>query len=98
MIDDDDASLSDLGRSAASSVYGPERVKNIKVVTGEDFTGRPAHFFSFLIEQDRSRSDIGMQRIRLSQALRDELMARDDDHYPFVRVFDRADWDRVEGA
>ena len=90
--------LSELGRTAAARVYGPERVKNIKVKTGEDFTGRPTHFFSFLIDQDRSGTKVGMLHIRLIQELRDELMAHNDDHYPFTRVFDRADWDKVEGA
>ena len=90
--------LSELGRLAAARVYGPERVKNIKVKTGEDFTGRPTHFFSFLIDQDRGDTNVGMLRIRLDQEVRDELMAHNDDHYPSIRMFDQADWNKVEGA
>ena len=94
----DEIDLAELGRTAAARVYGPERVKNIKVKTGEDFTGRPTHFFSFLIDQDRSGTNVGMLGIRLTQEVRDELMAHNDDHYPFIRVFNQADWDKVEGA
>ncbi len=94
----DEIDLAELGRTAAARVYGPERVKNIKVRTGEDYTGRPTHYFSFLIDQDRGGTNVGMLRIRLTQEVRDELMAHNDDHYPFIRVFDRADWDKVEGA
>lgn len=90
--------LSELGRIAAARVCGSERVKDIKVKSGEDFTGRPTHSFSFLIDQDRNGTDVGMLRIRLSQELRDELMAHNDEHYPSTRVLDRVDWNKVEGA
>ncbi len=90
--------LAALGREAAAQVPGLGTVDRVKVRYGQDSTDLPAYFFTFLIERDRDRQQGGLPRARLVQKLRDELIARDDDHYPIVTVLNQADWETVEGA
>jgi hypothetical protein len=40
---------------------------------------------------------MGLMRIRLSQRLRDGLMARGDPGYPFIHILTRQDWDKRKG-
>ena len=65
---------------------------------GHDSADRPAYFFRFLIEHGRDRQKVGTARIRLGQRLRDEVIARDDQRYPFVQVVNRADWEQLDGG
>jgi hypothetical protein len=87
-----------LGRKAAQQVAGDSSVEQVEVVSGEDQSGEPAYYFSFLIDQGRASQKAGLLRLRLIQKLRDELIARGDAHYPFIRILDKTDWDRRQGA
>ncbi len=87
-----------LGRKAARQIWGPRKVKRVDVVTGPDSTNDPAHYFSFLAEEDGDRQVAALLRIRLAQKLRDELMAHDDASYPYIRVLSEQDWDKRERA
>jgi hypothetical protein len=87
-----------LGRKAAQQVAGGSSVEQVEVVSGEDQSGEPAYYFSFLIDQGRASQKGGLLYVRLIQELRDELTARGDTHYPYIRILDRTDWDRRKGA
>ncbi len=93
-----DMDLVEIGRKAAQLVAGLGTVERVKVTTRQDSTDRPAYFFSFLIDRDRDRQQAGVARIRLAQRLRDELLARDDDRYPYVEVLNREEWESRERA
>jgi hypothetical protein len=97
MSQDAAATLEQLGRDAAQHIAGPEAVQEVEVVSGEDFD-RPVYYFSFLIDQDRSRQRAGLLHSRLVQRLRDELIARNDGHYPVIRILNREDWDKRASA
>ena len=90
--------LATLGREAAAQVPGLGTVDRVKVRYGLDSTDQLAYFFTFLIERDRDRDRAGLTGIRLGQHIRDELIARDDEHYPYVRIVNQADWETLEGA
>jgi hypothetical protein len=87
-----DLDLEQIGRDAAAAVAGAENVEAVEAREIEDWTDKPAYFFSFLIEQDRDRLGPGVLRTRLAQRLRDELTARGDYRYPLVQIINRDDW------
>ena len=97
MSQDAAAALEQLGRDAAQNIAGEGAVQEVEVVPGEDFE-RPVYYFSFLIDQDRARQRAGLLHSRLVQKLRDELIARNDGHYPVIRILSRADWDKRASA
>ena len=88
------AELQRLGREAAEAVAGADAVEQVEVLPGGDSLDRPAYFFSFLIDRDRARQQVAVIHIRLLQALREELIARGDEHRPMVRILNRTDWPR----
>jgi hypothetical protein len=75
------ATLEQIGRAAARDIAGETAVREVEVVPGEDFE-RPVYYISFLIDQDKARQRAGLLHSRLVQRLRDELIARDDGHFP----------------
>lgn len=93
-----DTELRRIGRKVAGHIMGPGKVKRVDVVTGQDSTDQPAHYFSFLLDQDRDRQVAALLRTRLAQKLRDELLAHDDPGYPFIRILSQQDWDKRERA
>ncbi len=90
--------LEAMGRDAAEAVAGAGSIANVKVARGEDSFDRPIYYFTYLIEQDRVRQRLGLVRTRIVQKLRDALIARQDPHYPMIRMLNRADWDKGAGA
>jgi hypothetical protein len=89
--------LEELGRVAAESVAAGG-VEQVEVESGEDSYDRPAYFFSFLIDQGLTRMRPGLLYTRLVQKLRDDLVARGDDHFAVIRIFNREDWGRRSDA
>jgi hypothetical protein len=89
-----DLVLEQIGRDAAAAVAGAENVEAVEAREIDDWTEKPAYFFSFLIEQDRDRLGPGLLRTRVAQRLRDELIARGDYRYPLVQIINRGDWDK----
>lgn len=89
--------LEQIGRDAARTIAGDDAIKEVEVVPGHDLE-RPVYYFTFLIDQERSRQRLGLLLTRLVQRLRDELIARSDGHYPVVRLLNRVDWDSRSGA
>ena len=94
MNQDTATDLETLGRAAAQQIAGEDAVEQVEVVAGTDYTDRPVYYFSFLIDQGRARERAGLVFTRLIQKLRDDLVARGDEHLPVVRILDRTDWPR----
>ena len=92
MTDELAADLVKLGRDVAEHVAGVGAVEQVEVSSGEDSSDLPAYFFTFLIDQNRTDLRPGLLRIRLSIELRDALLARHDEHYPYIQILDRTDW------
>lgn len=86
--------LPGLGREAAAQVPGLGKVEKVLAEFGVDSADEPAAHFSFLIDEGQDLGQVGIAYTRLIQRLRDELLARGYEHYPFVQVLSRADWER----
>lgn len=90
--------LPGLGREAAERVPGLGKVEKVLAEFGVDSAYEPAAYFTFLLEEGRDREQVGLTRARLIQRLRDTLLARGYEHYPYIRILDRADWQSRYGA
>ena len=97
MSQDATAALQQLGRDAAQTIAGQDAVQEVEVMPGYDFE-RPVYYFSFLIDQDRARLRPGLLLSRFGQKLRDELIARNDERFPIIRILDRTDWGKRTSA
>jgi hypothetical protein len=89
--------LKDIGLDAAREVVGEGRAREIEVAVDLDSTNEPACFFSFLIEQDGDPMRAALQRTRLGQRIRDKLIDRGDERYPYIRVLGHKDWGKRLG-
>lgn len=90
--------LEHLAQAAAQAVYGAGAVERVVVEEREDSTGAPAYYFSFVVKDPLRGPDPGHRRADLRLRLRDALLARGDEHYPFIEVLDPAGWARRAGA
>ena len=91
------AEVTSLGRSAAEAVIGAGVVDEVVVRAGEDSSGDPAYRFYFRIRADAEQPTT-LAYVRLSQQIRDDLLAIRDEHYPYVTLLGHADWSRIERA
>jgi hypothetical protein len=99
MIDSIDPEIERLARTVADDVAGEGSIEKIKVEEDYDFPGdQPVYRFIFLVDASRSSKPLGLLRIPLLQKLRDDLLARNDPHYPTIKLLDRADWERRQVA
>ena len=94
MIAMNETDLEALGLAAAKQVVGDDAVKQVQVHDTEDTSGQPTYYFSFAIDQDRSRERLGLIIPRVMQNLLDELGARGDEHRALVRVLSPDDWQK----
>jgi len=62
-----------------------------------DYEGETVYRFAFLIDPKPDGLEGVLLRTRVSMAVRDALMDRDDDHYPFMRLISLADWNMHKG-
>lgn len=86
-----------LARDAARAVAGVN-AEDVAVRAGEDSTGYPSYFFFMVVDRDHAPADFSLFRTRLSQKIRDDLLSREDSHYPFVQILSRSDWDTLKVA
>ena len=93
-----DDELTELGRDVACQFLGADKVIHVEVVAGADWSGDPAYDFWYQLEQGPDRERAALERIRLGQKLRDELIARGDTTYPYIHVVDGQDWDKRRRA
>lgn len=64
----------------------------------ENAEGDPTYKFRFVMDQARVGEGSGRLRVRLGQKLRDELLAKGDEHHPMLELLSRDDWDRLRSA
>jgi hypothetical protein len=86
--------LEEIGRTIAQEVAGNLTVEEAEAAEGEDWTGKPAYYFAFLIDEKREPPPQFSLSVRISMRIRDELVARGDYRMPFVRVVSHKDWDK----
>jgi hypothetical protein len=89
-----DLDLEQIGRDAAAAVAGAENVEAVEAREGEDWTDKPAYYFSFLIEEDRDNLRPGLLQMRIARKLRDDLTGLGDYRYPFIQIMNRRDWEK----
>ena len=94
MVSSDLVVLETLGLLAARRIARGDAVEQVEVVASWDTWDRPVYNFSFLINEGRTQARLGLLRTRLVQSLRDELVKRNDAHFPILQFFNREDWDR----
>jgi hypothetical protein len=88
----DEKALVALGRETADKFVGPEGATAVEVYVGQDSVDQEAYFFSFLIDWNNKYQSLGELHIQLAQSLRDQLIARHDEHYPVVEIISPTDW------
>jgi hypothetical protein len=93
-----ESDLKEIGLEAAQSILGPGKVEAVEVVSGHDSSDEPAHFFSFLIEEDRDPKQAIRVWSSLAQKIRDTLIERGDEAYPYIHILSRRDWEGRERA
>ncbi len=86
--------LQELGLAAARRAAGEDAIERVFVEDTIDSLDRPAYRFTYLLDEKRSKHDLGLTRIRIIQALLDDLDARGDEHRPRIVLLDREAWDR----
>ena len=83
--------LERIGLLAAQDVIG-DGVDEVEVRPGVDVDHRPAYFITYRFHDEDDRTRASLLRIRLSQAIRDALINRGDQGYPYVRLLGDRDW------
>jgi len=90
--------LREIGETAARDVMGAGRALEVEVEAGVDHAGGPAYFFDFLIDQEPDRMAAALKRSRLGRKIRDVLLRKGDEAYPYIRVLGREDWGKRRSA
>jgi hypothetical protein len=89
--------LQEIGLAAGKQAAG-DAIERVKVESRIDSLDRSAYRFTYLFDPSGiADDDLGMLRIRIIQALRDELYARGDEHGASIVLLDREAWDRRIG-
>jgi hypothetical protein len=88
----------EIGREAAARLLGAASVQHVSVVARPDSTDDPAYYFMIVADQDPDGREASRRRGALGMAIRDALIERGDETYPYIRIVDRADWGKVMGA
>lgn len=81
----------DVGRE----VGGEGTVEDVEVAPDMDFWGNPIYRFTMLVHPERSPLGPGLFRIRIGQRLKDELVARGEEHAPRMLMVSRPEWDTL---
>ena len=88
-----DAELEQIGRNAAEEEAGSGAVLRVQVEYGLGSIGEPAYFFSFVIDRDLALPHPpGMLYLEIDGKIRDALIARGDETYPFMKIITPAEW------
>jgi antitoxin component of MazEF toxin-antitoxin module len=72
-------------------------IKEVDALAGCDFDGDPAWHIAFLADP-ADRATRGLHWIRIGQEIRDELVRRGDEAYPFVKLYASSEWHLRETA
>jgi hypothetical protein len=88
-----DAEVEQIGRDAAEDVAGAGAVLRVQVTPGLGSIDEPAYFFSFVIDPGLARPHPpGMLHLEIDGKIRDALIARGDETYPFLTIITPAEW------
>lgn len=88
-----DAEVEQIGRDAAEEVAGARAVLHVQVEPGLGSIGEAAYFFSFVIDRDIALPHPpGMLYLEIEDKIRDALIGRGDETYPFLKIITPAEW------
>jgi hypothetical protein len=93
MVELSDAEVEQIGRDAAEEVAGAGAVLRVQVEPGLGSIDEPAYFFSFVIDRDLALPHPpGMLYLEIERKIRDTLIGRGDETYPFLKIITPAEW------
>ena len=81
-----DTELKELGRSAAQLSRGRIETHFVEVKSGEDASGDPAYFFQYEVPQPSDSQTVADVSAKIARLLRDTLIQRGDENFPYVRL------------
>lgn len=84
-----DDQLRDIAIDAARSLFPPERIGDVSGSVGVAFNGEEAYHFVVHLDQVDDREEAADLRIDLRIAIRDRLLAKGDERYPYTRILSR---------
>lgn len=84
--------VKEISLSAAQSV-ARDVILDVDLTAGFDSESKPAYYISFKFKRDRDPALAALMRTRISQKIRDTLIAKGDAHYPIVRFLAQDEWD-----
>ena len=90
--------LLQLGREAVAQAPGAAAVEQIEVEAGPDSSNEPAYRFTFLVNRISDEVKPIELYLNVIQYIRNELLSRNDEHYPYIRMLNQNDWLRRAGA
>jgi hypothetical protein len=88
----------EIGREAALRLLGRDRVQQVTVAAYPDTTDDPAYHFMIIARQDPDPRNASRIRGELRMAIRDALLNRGDESYPYIRILSPEDWETVKRA
>jgi hypothetical protein len=86
--------LQDIGLQAARRFVG-DGVEAIDVREGVGSIDEPAYFITYRVRDDDTWRAFSRLEDPIFMAIRDALLEREDEGYPFIRVLEPEDWRRV---
>jgi hypothetical protein len=85
--------LERLAREAADEIAGADSVHDAKVESGLDSQDQPAYRFVFVIDRSKVVGyQPGERRIALGIKIRDRLLAKGDETYPYLSIISPEEW------
>jgi hypothetical protein len=87
------ASVQKIGLEAAHEIID-KTITDVEAATGQDSTDQPAYFITFRFDRDRHRARAALLRTRLTQKIRDKLLAEGDARYPIIRLLNDDEWNK----
>ncbi len=88
----------EIGREAALRLIGHDRVQQVTVAAYPDTTDNPAYHFMIIARQDPDPMKASLIRRDLGMTIRDALLNRGDESYPYLRILSPEDWEKVKLA
>ena len=85
------ASVQKIGFEAAREIIG-ENITDVEADTGQDSSDQSAYFITFRLDRDHDRARVARLRTRITQKIRDKLLAEGDARYPIIRLLSDDEW------
>ena len=81
--------LKEIATDAARSLFPAEHIGDVSGSVGVAFNGEEAYQFIVHLDQMGDREEAADLRIDLRVAIRDRLLAKGDERYPYTRILSR---------